>query len=83
MVVQSGGVAHQKYRLVDPEGIDITVDELIERYLSIPEICFKQGWTEPAIVFSNLNYLEVIQKNILSLPPYLVRLLINNSPRMK
>jgi hypothetical protein len=30
------------YRLVDPEGMDISLDELIKRYLGNPEIAFKQ-----------------------------------------
>ena len=31
-----------KYRLVDHEGNDIATQELIDRYLSNPEICFKE-----------------------------------------
>ncbi|MGC2308350.1 MAG: hypothetical protein WA461_08105 [Nitrososphaeraceae archaeon] len=36
---KAGGV---KYRLVDHEGNDIATQELIDRYLSNPEICFKE-----------------------------------------
>ena len=35
------------YKLEDHEGKEITVSELIDRYLSNPEICFKKGWILP------------------------------------
>ena len=34
------------YRLEDHEGNEITISELIDRYLSNPETCFKVGWDE-------------------------------------
>ena len=34
------------YRLEDHEGKEISVSELVEEYLSNPELCFKTGWTE-------------------------------------
>jgi hypothetical protein len=34
------------YRLEDHEGKEITLSELVERYLSNPELCFKVGWSE-------------------------------------
>jgi hypothetical protein len=38
-----GGVLkiNNKFRLVDEDGIDISTDELIDRYLADPETCFK------------------------------------------
>lgn len=34
------------YRLEDHEGNEITVSELIDNYLSNPELCFRVGWEE-------------------------------------
>jgi hypothetical protein len=34
------------YRLEDHEGKEITVSELVDRYLSNPDLCFKVGWSE-------------------------------------
>ena len=34
------------YRLEDHEGKEITVSELVDKYLSNPELCFKEGWSE-------------------------------------
>jgi hypothetical protein len=39
---KDGGVNDRKYRLVDHEGKDITPEELVERYLYNPEVCFKE-----------------------------------------
>ena len=40
---KAGGM---KYRLVDHEGNDITVQEMVDRYLNNPEICFKEAPNE-------------------------------------
>jgi len=34
------------YRLKDDEDNEITIPDLIDRYLSDPETCFKKGWDE-------------------------------------
>lgn len=34
------------YTLQDHEGNEITISELIETYLSNPELCFNKGWSE-------------------------------------
>src|SRR5262249_17584509 len=34
------------YKLEDHEGKEISLSELIDKYLSNPELCFKQGWYE-------------------------------------
>ena len=40
---KGGGVNERKYRLVDHEGKDITPEELVDRYLYNPEVCFKES----------------------------------------
>jgi hypothetical protein len=47
-LLQGRGV---KYKLVDQDGEDITVTELVDRYLNSPEICFK----EPAKESNNVS----------------------------
>ena len=37
---------HDIYKLEDHEGNEITVSDLIDKYLSNPELCFKAGWGE-------------------------------------
>jgi hypothetical protein len=34
------------YRLEDDEGNEISISDLIDRYLSDPETCFEKGWNE-------------------------------------
>ena len=48
LTVQQGGSKNifDIYRLEDHEGNEITISELIDRYLSDPETCFKVGWDE-------------------------------------
>ena len=48
LTVQQGGLKNifDIYRLEDHEGNEITISELIDRYLSDPETCFKVGWDE-------------------------------------
>ena len=40
-----GGVNERKYRLVNHEGKDITPEELVDRYLYNPEVCFKESFS--------------------------------------
>ncbi len=48
LTVQQGGSKNifDTYRLEDHEGHEITISELIDTYLSNPEICFQVGWDE-------------------------------------
>ena len=44
-----GGIKNifEIYRLEDHLGNEITVGELVDRYLSNPELCFSEGWHLP------------------------------------
>jgi hypothetical protein len=35
------------YRLEDHLGNEITIGELVDKYLNNPELCFKEGWELP------------------------------------
>lgn len=61
---KGGGVADKKYRLVDPQGHDITVEELIDRYLNNPEIAFKESENNGTPPQARKNNLTEIQNNI-------------------
>lgn len=65
---REGVEKNKKYLLIDPDGNEITVNELVDKYLSNPELCFKKDYQEPTShsVLSNLIYVETIQKNIIS-----------------
>ena len=62
----------KKYRIEDPEGIELTPSELIDRYLNNPEICFKKGYSEEQegainpmntrAVMNNLLYDQIVRK---------------------
>ncbi len=34
------------YSLEDHDGNEITISEMIDKYLYNPELCFKEGWNE-------------------------------------
>ena len=36
----------ERYKLVDIDGTKITIDQLIDKYLSNPDLCFVKGYTE-------------------------------------
>jgi hypothetical protein len=42
-LLQRWGVDNSRYKLVDHNGLDITFEELIDRYLSNPEAAFKES----------------------------------------
>ena len=48
LMVQQGGSKNifDIYRLEDHEGNEITISQLIDKYLSDPETCFKVGWDD-------------------------------------
>lgn len=56
---KEGGKNNEKFLILDPDGNELTVNELVDRYLSNPEICFIQNYTTPAtqdqIAVTNLN----------------------------
>ena len=75
----------KKFRLVDTVGKDITVKELIDKYLNLPEQCFIKDWYPPtleeqalgeeqATITKNIQY-SYIQKNVVNPPPHLSRIL--------
>ena len=40
----------RKYRLEDADGTEITVHELVQKYLYNPQVCFKKGFVDTDIV---------------------------------
>ena len=61
------------YRLEDHEGNEITVSELVDRYLSNPELCFKEAWSE--LESSDLRFPPQSQSHNLS---YSKQIIINH-----
>jgi hypothetical protein len=50
--------------LEDHESKEITISELIERYLSNPELCFKRGWSELESQDSRRSVLGPVFENV-------------------
>jgi hypothetical protein len=71
------------YKIIDTDGTDMTVDQLIDRYFTNPQECFSKGYVESrdenipttaitaaqASVISNIHYSQaILRKNIFSTP---------------
>ena len=67
LMVQQGGVENISdiYELQDHKGKKITVSELIDRYLSDPELCFKQGWENLPPYYSEGVYTVRVDPNLI------------------
>ena len=60
---------NNKFRLVDYDGIDISVDELVDRYFSDPKTCFKADYKEENTNADGSNEDNDTEKNKNFIPP--------------
>ena len=66
------------YRLEDHEGNEITISDLIDRYLSNPELCFKKGWDEMKL-YDTIRIISTLLTRIYNmLIKYSLNTFINN-----